>query len=379
MTVAEDLRQAGADACEDNRIVRTAVWVLGGVLSLLAAVQAVLVLGVFSRTLRGVDGGPMLDVAVRVSVNVAVTGLTVVLVGFRRPESYAPRRRWSETALIAVIVGLVRCVLQVLAGIYPPSSLSALAVEFGGGLFITVLTCSAGFLLVRAGRRIREQERGHARVLLHAVEAVRALQEEELRVRREVAHDLHGRLQNTLVVLAAEIRAVASSAREGERLTGVADRLDGLREQEVRAAAGALYPLDIEHGLVPALRDLFARLPPEIAVDFMVADAFTALGAQRIPIDQRVLLARTVEEALTNALKHGGAAAVRLRLDVAAPETVVVQLDDDGRGLAPAARPSGLERLERQFTVYGGSLELHPSPDLGGARLVARLPLRSSA
>ncbi|QHC60159.1 hypothetical protein [Rathayibacter sp. VKM Ac-2760] len=383
--MTDDSRPQRADDAEDNRILRSTVGLLGGVLSVLAATQAVFALGMLSQTVRGVQGGPVVDVVVRVIVNVSAIGVAVGLVTVLRPERRARLGRPLLTAAIGAVVALVRVGLQLLVGVYPPTALDALVVELVVGAVVVGLVVGFGFLLVGAARRVREKERDHARVLLQAVEAVQALQQEELRVRREVAQGLHGRLQNTLVVLTAELRAVAAtpaSSAVSERLGGIAERLDELREQEVRAVSGALYPVDIEHGLVAAVRDLLSRLPAEIAVDLDVDAGYAEVEAASLPVEQRVLLVRLIEEALTNALKHGGARAVHLRLDVArdaAQAAVIVGLDDDGRGLAAPVALSGLERLSRQFAVYGGSVELAPSAALGGARLAGRLPLRTAA
>ncbi|PPF34232.1 hypothetical protein C5B93_13010 [Rathayibacter sp. AY1A2] len=369
------------DAREDNRIVLGAMALLGGVLSLLAALQAVFALGMLSRTLRGVDPGPLLDVTTRVLVNVATIGLAIALVAVLRPERSTGGARVARTAVIAMGMGLVRCCLQVLTGVYPLSALPALAVELVVGSTVIALITAYGYLLVRAARRVREKEREHARASVQALEAVQALQREELRVRRDVAQSLHGGLQNGLVVLTAELHAVASASDEAasERLLAIAARLDRLRENEVRAVGHALYPVEIDHGLVPAVRDLVARLPPEIAVDLDLGriPALAAEGAEP-PLDQRMLLVRFLEEAVTNALKHGGASSLRVRGDEEAG-VVVLTLDDDGRGLVEGSTRSGLARLERQLAVYGGSLELSDSPVLAGARLRARLPLSGAA
>ncbi|KQQ05749.1 MULTISPECIES: sensor histidine kinase [unclassified Rathayibacter] len=363
-----------ADASEDSRILLGVVALLGGVLSVLAALQAVIALGMLSEAVRGVEGGPVIDVVVRVIVNGSSFGLAIALLAVVRPERFRKRGRVLWTAVISVGVAAVRCLLQVLTGVYSVTAVHVLLVELVVGAVVLAMITAFGFLLVRAARRVREKERAHARVVLQAVDAVQALQQEELRVRRDIAQRLHGALQGTLVVLVAELRA-ATALGDPARLAAVAVRLDELRENEVRAAGNALHPVDIEHGLVPAVRDLFARLPPEIAVDLDVDHGYPELEARSIPVDQRVLLVRVVEEALTNALKHGGARAVRLQLAVEVDD-VVLGLEDDGRGIAPDARWSGLERLSRQFAVYGGSLELLPSAALGGARLAARLPLR---
>ncbi|PPG10242.1 MULTISPECIES: sensor histidine kinase [unclassified Rathayibacter] len=369
------------DAREDNRIVLGAMALLGGVLSLLAALQAVFALGMLSRTLRGVDPGPLLDVTTRVLVNVSTIGLAIALVAVLRPEGSTGSGRVARTAVIAVGMGLLRCCLQVLTGVYPLSALPALAVELVVGSTVIALITAYGYLLVRAARRVREKEREHARASVQALEAVQALQREELRVRRDVAQSLHGGLQNGLVVLTAELHAVASTSDEAasERLLAIAARLDRLREDEVRAVGHALYPVEIDHGLVPAVRDLVARLPPEIAVDVDLGriPALAAEGAEP-PLDQRMLLVRFLEEAVTNALKHGGASSLRVRGDEEAG-VVVLTLDDDGRGLVEGSTRSGLARLERQLAVYGGSLELSDSPVLAGARLRARLPLSGAA
>ena len=375
MTLVDGTARTREDVRQDSRILVGVVSLLGGVLSLLAALQAVFALGILSQTVRGVAGGPVLDVVVRVSVNVSAIALAVLLLAVLRPERFP--RRVSVPAVVALAggVALVRCTLQVLAGVYPLEAVDALVIELAVGAAVIGMTTAFGFLLVRTARRVREKERENARVLLQAVQAVQALQEEELRVRREVAQNLHGRLQNTLVVLSAELRAVADAPADPSRIASIAGRLDELREHGIRAASGALYPVDIEHGLVAAVRDLVARLPLEIAVELDIDERYAEVEARAVPLEQRVLLVRTVEEALTNALKHGGADAVRLTLAVDDAPAVLVTLEDDGRGPGEAPEWNGLARLARQFAVYGGGLELLPSAS-GGALLAARLPVR---
>ncbi|PPH23186.1 hypothetical protein C5C31_08145 [Rathayibacter rathayi] len=369
------------DVREDNRIVLGAMALLGGVLSLLAALQAVFALGILSQTLRGVDPGPLLDVTTRVLVNVSTIALAIALVALLRPERFSGGNRVARTALIAVGVGVVRCTLQVLTGIYPIAALLAIVIELVVGSVVIALICGYGYLLVRAARRVREKEREHAHARVQAVEAVQALQREELRVRRDVAQSLHGRLQNGLVVLAAELHAVASAADPdvSARLLAIAARLDRLREEEVRSVGHALYPVEIDHGLVAAVRDLLARLPPEIAVDLDLGRiSEPAAEGREPPLDQRLLLVRLLEEGLTNALKHGGASSLRVR-GVLQAGVVVLTLDDDGSGVAAGATRSGLTRLDGQLAVYGGSLTLSDSPVLAGARLRVRLPICDGA
>ncbi|MBF4461248.1 MULTISPECIES: sensor histidine kinase [unclassified Rathayibacter] len=369
---------AAADARADNRLMRMSVSLLGGVLGLLAAVQAVVAFKMRSLSLRGAAEDPLLDVLLRVSITFVTITIAVALIALVRPEHDARGRRAVAIIGIALITAVVRCALQLLGGVYPVDAWPALVMELLVGVLVVGLICLHGVVLVDLSRRLRDKEREKTRARLQVVEALQALQQEELRVRREVAHGLHGRLQNGLVVLAAELHALA--AAEGpprpERLAGLAARLDLLREVEVRAASADLYPVDAEHGLLAATRGLLARLPPEIAVTLDIDDAWAEHEARSLALDQRVLLVRVVEEAITNALKHGGARSVALRFAVE-PGVVAVSVEDDGSGVAGAGPRSGLARLAAQLEARGGALDLAESGTLGGARLAARLPVEA--
>jgi len=97
-----------------------------------------------------------------------------------------------------------------------------------------------------------------------------------------------------------------------------------------------------------------------------------------------------VDNAITNAVRHGGASLVRITVsrDDAATSLIV---DDDGVGVPADERSAVFERFRRgsnsrrtgsglglalvaqQATLHGGDAHLDESP-LGGARLVVRLP-----
>jgi signal transduction histidine kinase len=86
---------------------------------------------------------------------------------------------------------------------------------------------------------------------------------------------------------------------------------------------------------------------------------------------------RIVQEALTNALKHGeaGSARVTVRRDGRA---VDIEVRDDGRGAPPGYAPGrGLLGIGERVALFGGRVE-HGPGDRGGFRLRAVLPLPGS-
>jgi signal transduction histidine kinase len=106
-----------------------------------------------------------------------------------------------------------------------------------------------------------------------------------------------------------------------------------------------------------------------VAVDYAVA------GEPR-PVPDGVALAayRTVQEALTNAVKHASGAHASVRIEYAAGE-LRIEVTDDGAA-APAAGDGGygLAGLRERLALYGGTLSAGRRLS-GGYRVRALLPL----
>ena len=90
---------------------------------------------------------------------------------------------------------------------------------------------------------------------------------------------------------------------------------------------------------------------------------------------------RIIQESLTNVIRHARAATARIAI-VYQPADVVIQIDDDGRGLddhGPQAEGgNGLLGMRERAAALGGELEAGPVAP-GGFRVWARLPLDGAA
>ena len=81
---------------------------------------------------------------------------------------------------------------------------------------------------------------------------------------------------------------------------------------------------------------------------------------------------RIVQEALTNVLKHAGAATVGpLGYGDA---SLAIEVADDGRGRNQRDPGHGLAGLRERVSLFGGELEAGEHPD-GGFAVQARMPL----
>jgi signal transduction histidine kinase len=141
-------------------------------------------------------------------------------------------------------------------------------------------------------------------------------------------------------------------------------------------------PVDITEVLDRAAHDAM-RSYPDLAVSLAATTSVLMLG---LPAGLRLV----IDNAIANAVKHGGATKVRLDATSSAAG-VEISIDDNGSGVPETEREEVFERFARgstasrsgsglglalvaqQAELHGGTASLDVSP-LGGARLVLRLP-----
>lgn len=207
-------------------------------------------------------------------------------------------------------------------------------------------------------------------------------------VRRELARNLH---DGTLQMLSA----ISMSLDHMERLLEVKPKaafseLDALRSlvhqatREARMVLFELRPIILEtHGLVPTLEAYVHQLgeTEEITVHFEPA----VLPHQ---FDTKIAgtIFSIVQEAINNVKRHAVARNVWITLSTT-PDTLIVQVRDDGRGFDVAAVEEGYEHrgsfgmlnMRERTRLVDGHLGIHSStePPERGTTVTLRVPLPS--
>jgi signal transduction histidine kinase len=367
-----------AGASEDRalaRIMLSATALVSGLGALLASVQAVLILGVFSADMRAAAADPFSEILLRWAFNFTAVAVVVGGVALLRPERRGTRTRLAMVLSLAVGASVVRTLLQMLSGTVDPGGASAariMGLEMAMTFLLALLALGSGLQLADFWRRAREADRTRIEAQERALSLIDDVRAEEHRVRKDVAATIHGSVQGTFVVLEAELREIAVGNASSERIGAVADTLARLREQELRVLSERLYPVELDRGLAPAVRALAARTPAHVEVVDDASAPLAGLGA-RIDKRMRIVVVRVLEEGQTNALRHGGARRIRFAADVTG-DALLLEVASDGASPAADVRMSGLARLRQQLGVVGGTLELAAGAT-EGAVLRARLPL----
>jgi signal transduction histidine kinase len=188
--------------------------------------------------------------------------------------------------------------------------------------------------------------------------------------RQRIERDLHDGAQQRLVSLAISLRMLGDSLGDDapkeirEELSAAGTELRGAIE-ELRELAHGLDPAILrESGLGPAIRSLVERCPTPATLELHLD------GRLPRPIEATAYF--VIAEALANVTKHALASHVAVRVRVTAGQ-LVVEVEDDGRGGAEAARGSGLRGLADRVAAAGGRFDLGSGAG-GGTRVAAELP-----
>jgi len=177
---------------------------------------------------------------------------------------------------------------------------------------------------------------------------------------------------------------IADVMRTQSRIEATLTALERLAQGEL-TTIDDFVPVDITELLDRAAHDAM-RNYPDLQVSLASSTTVLMVG---LPAGLRLV----IDNAITNAVKHGGATEIRLSAD-SSGEGVEITVDDNGSGVPEEERAAIFERFSRgttaarsgsglglalvaqQADLHGGTAGMESSP-MGGARLVLRLPAPS--
>lgn len=202
----------------------------------------------------------------------------------------------------------------------------------------------------------------------------RAKEEERERIAREV-HDVLGgdlvALKIEISLLAAKIASDPAQARQ--RVAAIATLLDDAIATVSRVTRELRPGILKDFGLAAAIECQAEDFSQRSGVPCHILAADHDI---ELPEDAGVALFRIFQEALTNVRKHAQAHRVEVRL-LQEGDEVLLEIRDDGRGLAPEdlskPRSFGLRGIRERMAGLGGTFSIEPAP-AGGTRLVLRVP-----
>ncbi len=184
--------------------------------------------------------------------------------------------------------------------------------------------------------------------------------------RDRIARDLHDlviqRLFATGMSLQSVIRLVDERPEEAvARVHRAVDELD----TTIRELRSTIYGLQAPVDEPPSLRSLLLEADAATAqLGFAPSLRLSGLLDTAVPPETAEHLIAAVREALSNAARHAQASRVDVVVSVR-DGSLVLQVDDDGVGIAIGGRRSGLVNLSSRADELGGELVVTSAPQAG--------------
>lgn len=209
---------------------------------------------------------------------------------------------------------------------------------------------------------------------------------------RRIGHELHDSVQQQLTglgLLSQTVAEMLSNVEQWEehcqptvaKVSRLADRVArGISEaaREVHNLSRGLVPVEIDaEGLRAALEELAERVGDQCGIackcqfqgDTDLANNFVATHLYRI-----------VQEAVTNAMKHGDASQIDIRL-LGKERSITMEVHDNGCGIPSGSLSNvgtGLKIMQYRSSLIGGVVQVIPGPN-GGTLVSCTFPRESTS
>ncbi|MCB9697585.1 MAG: sensor histidine kinase [Alphaproteobacteria bacterium] len=288
---------------------------------------------------------------------------------------FAPPEQLQALTAVSLLVVLVLNAAMVAWALTPLQALedTAWRVSQGERGVRTRMPAIADRNLVRIGqtldRLLDRVEADRARERWLASQVVAAGERERARIARELHDGIAQSLSAVEMLIGTSLAATDPQDRSAH--LPVMREIVGEALADMRQLAHNLHPSVLDDlGLPAALQSLARRSPGNVTV--------VVEGDGEVSAEVAAATYRVAQEAIGNALRHGGGA-VRVRLTIG-EERVDLEVVDDGKGFDPESASDGLGLLlmEERATMLEGTFELKSAVG-EGTSVTMSVPTRGMA
>jgi signal transduction histidine kinase len=240
---------------------------------------------------------------------------------------------------------------------------------------------------------LAELERSHANLeskVSQRTQALRDLSQRILRLqdeeRRRIARDLHDSTGQVLTALKIQLsvheqtfKGSPSARKSLADMTALADQ--ALRE--IRTMSYLLHPPTLDHsGFISAARWYIDGVAERSGIEMRCDLTDNQL---RLPDTVEMVLFRSLQESLTNIVRHANAKRVKIRF-AATHRSAILEVEDDGNGISPELltrlqsmkmnQGVGLAGMRERIQELNGEFELNSGEE--GTTVKVKIPLGSN-
>ncbi len=226
----------------------------------------------------------------------------------------------------------------------------------GGGLLFSLL----GFFGYRVNKikKDRNDKREFAEALIYA-------QEEE---RKRIARDLHDGVGQSLLLIKKQMANTSEVTIQNQQM--ISDTLE-----EVRSISRDLHPFQLDKfGLTATIEDTILKI--EQSTELFISKEIDHID-NALESKSEIHLFRTIQEILSNIVKHAEASATKIIIKNET-DNIKVSIQDNGKGFdlelaVVASKSLGIRTMHERISAIGGQLKIERGEN-NGMRIEAIIP-----
>ena len=220
---------------------------------------------------------------------------------------------------------------------------------------------------------IHEQSRMKAAFEKELLEAQLEMQEQTM---KHIAQEIHDNIGGTLTLAKLNLNTIRT-----EQTNASGEKISNAKELVTKAIGDLRTLSKTLHGEAVLSAGIIKAVEMELKLIDKAAGFETSLSVSGTPVainpQEELILFRTIQEALNNAVKHSGATQIQILFDYRNND-LCISIQDNGNGLDLAAiendpeRGSGLRNMKNRTTMIGGDFIIDGS---SGTRIQISLPI----
>ena len=191
--------------------------------------------------------------------------------------------------------------------------------------------------------------------------------------RDRIARDLHDQVIQRLFATGMSLQGAVGRMPAGDAAQRVHTSIDAL-DETIKDIRSAIFELQAhEQPEAPGVRARIVAVAEESAAALGFAPALRLAGpVDALPPEIADNLLHVLREGLSNAARHAKPTAVDVSVEAGSDAVLLVR--DNGSGMKPGGRRSGLANLAERASLLGGSMQTRDAAG-GGTELEWRAPL----
>lgn len=192
--------------------------------------------------------------------------------------------------------------------------------------------------------------------------------------RNRIAQDMHDSLGHSLTALIMNLEVMERiNEKELSKMKDLIVKCQHFARNALTSVRKAVYTLKDKDGSKSfsiLVKEMIENLQDTggSKIDFTCSD-----GVESLTPDIQNTLYRTIQESITNSMKHGNAQWIGITIGVEHKQ-VFLGIEDNGTGTKQIIRSNGLEGIEKRIHAAGGHVEFYSAAS-GGFKTVVTIPL----